>query len=366
MVATQTRPTTLPARYGAALDMQARIAQWLKTDAGQVRIGTLTQHLMNASRPIGEPEPLDALGVRQLANQRMVIRRSIDSILCAPPYFVASDIVDVINAATPGLPPWTSTPTLRPTPSGFVMLEKAVPLTASSCDEFCPPERHPHSGYLRAFGWLPSTRHERKPGQPRVWIDRTDAPGIDNAMSLHFFISTTPESVPQPSGISLLIDGRTPYSESWETCDGKGGNCGHDHGYQNCDNWQASTADLNRKIAFVGVFLLFIRQKIAYAVDAPADRAVRRRNAEHFEHAVPPVRVIRLRERKIDLRPVGESQPVDWSCRWVVGADDGGFWRQQWYPKEQAHYPRWIFPYIKGPASKPLRGSSGRAFVVDR
>jgi hypothetical protein len=41
---------------------------------------------------------------------------------------------------------------------------------------------------------------------------------------------------------------------------------------------------------------------------------------------------------------------IDWSHQWIVD----GHWRQQWYPSLNAHRPRWIAPYVKGPEDKPL------------
>jgi hypothetical protein len=51
-------------------------------------------------------------------------------------------------------------------------------------------------------------------------------------------------------------------------------------------------------------------------------------------------------------RPAGEATTatVAWTKRWVVS----GHWRNQWYPSIGAHRQRYILPYVKGPADKPL------------
>lgn len=65
------------------------------------------------------------------------------------------------------------------------------------------------------------------------------------------------------------------------------------------------------------------------------------------------LKVITLREREGNR--TGEQFQVDWSCRWHVRAH----WRNQWYPSEQAHRPKLIADYIKGPDDKPFRASLG-------
>jgi hypothetical protein len=40
--------------------------------------------------------------------------------------------------------------------------------------------------------------------------------------------------------------------------------------------------------------------------------------------------------------------------------------RQHWYPRLNAHKPRYIAPYVKGPADKPLKAPAGNIFAVTR
>lgn len=65
----------------------------------------------------------------------------------------------------------------------------------------------------------------------------------------------------------------------------------------------------------------------------------------------PSVHVVQLRKRAgSHARTNGESQPGNYSHRWLVR----GFWRNQWYPSEQRHAPKFIAPHVRGPADKPL------------
>ena len=46
---------------------------------------------------------------------------------------------------------------------------------------------------------------------------------------------------------------------------------------------------------------------------------------------------------------------VEWSMRWMVGLETGGFWRKQPVgPGRSERKLTWINPYMKGPDDKPL------------
>ena len=79
-----------------------------------------------------------------------------------------------------------------------------------------------------------------------------------------------------------------------------------------------------------------------------------RRRTERAQLPARDVRVIRLRrglatERDADPAADGDRE---WRHRWVVR----GHWRNQWYPSLADHRPKWIAPYLKGPADAPLLG----------
>lgn len=70
---------------------------------------------------------------------------------------------------------------------------------------------------------------------------------------------------------------------------------------------------------------------------------------------IPEISVITLRPRRPAPRDDdGNRKIVDWSHRWLVGAEQGGFWRMQWYPSLGMHKPIFIHMYEKGPLDKPL------------
>lgn len=77
------------------------------------------------------------------------------------------------------------------------------------------------------------------------------------------------------------------------------------------------------------------------------------------------VQIIHLRRKESvedpGVRPA-DSKAIEWSCRWVVK----GFWRNQYYPGRGVHEPKWIDPFVKGPADKPLKVHTHRVNVVNR
>lgn len=106
--------------------------------------------------------------------------------------------------------------------------------------------------------------------------------------------------------------------------------------------------------------VLLLDQRILVGPRRPAERHARKR-AQAAGRAEPP-EVVVVELRRAATRPGGgERRAVEWSCSWVVR----GHWRQQWYPSARVHRPRWIAPYVKGPADKPLR-QARRVFVVRR
>jgi len=74
-------------------------------------------------------------------------------------------------------------------------------------------------------------------------------------------------------------------------------------------------------------------------------RRLKRKDSPLHEKMVKIVRLRRVRHRET---PKGESQPVDWSHRWVVS----GHWRLQ--PTNQGVKRIYIMPFVKGPEDKPL------------
>jgi hypothetical protein len=87
-----------------------------------------------------------------------------------------------------------------------------------------------------------------------------------------------------------------------------------------------------------------------YVQTQPAvPRSARRRAARAGAPEPAPVRWVTLRRRRSSSTAKG-TQDVHWQHQWLVS----GHWRNQWYPSIQAHRPRWIAAYLKGPEGAPM------------
>lgn len=120
-------------------------------------------------------------------------------------------------------------------------------------------------------------------------------------------------------------------------------------------------------ILIAGVFasvLALMDQRIATTTTQRADRATRRRLERQGWRRDPLIKVIELRRRVAAQRRDGQVDPVDWSCRWLVGAH----WHKFWVGSgdDRRLEPRFVLPYVKGPEGKPLKEPSAKVFAVVR
>lgn len=112
-----------------------------------------------------------------------------------------------------------------------------------------------------------------------------------------------------------------------------------------------------------------IRQPgVATVTHEPAEKATRKAYARAGRPA-PTVRVVDLRHRarsgQDDVEAAGRVGSK-WSYRVLVGAAEGGFWRDYWIGPSHPNYPagattarvrdkRWIMPYLTGTDDMPLK-----------
>lgn len=103
-------------------------------------------------------------------------------------------------------------------------------------------------------------------------------------------------------------------------------------------------------------FLLLSQTGIATSSTARAQPRVIRKVKRVLPGLSHDVRVIDVHKPVVPVESSGEGRQVEWSHRWTVGLETGGFWRQQAYgPNHSLRRPQFIAPFIKGPADKPLK-----------
>lgn len=120
---------------------------------------------------------------------------------------------------------------------------------------------------------------------------------------------------------------------------------------------QRQTDSMAEERRWLAALWLLSSQPLLSANTVKAPKAERRRQERAGATQSTDVREIDVRQRP---RPERDEESggrqVDWSCRWIVGGEDGGFWRQQPYgPGQSLRRPVWIAPFVKGPADKPLK-----------
>jgi hypothetical protein len=113
----------------------------------------------------------------------------------------------------------------------------------------------------------------------------------------------------------------------------------------------------------------WLRQRIIIANAGNVPRQCRRRiQREHKLDAKPQgVLVVELRRTEpnpstdTSVEPSSEGEGRAYTHRWIVS----GHWRNQWYPSQGSHAPKWIESYLKGPDDKPIK-EAVRVFAVRR
>lgn len=110
-------------------------------------------------------------------------------------------------------------------------------------------------------------------------------------------------------------------------------------------------ADMRR---FMAAFWTLLSQPIAVTERKYPDRAAARRlKRGGLLENIDGVKIVVLRKRyETDDhdREIAIPGSVEWSRRWIVD----GHWRNQWVPSINGHRLTYIAPYIKGPEDKPL------------
>lgn len=120
--------------------------------------------------------------------------------------------------------------------------------------------------------------------------------------------------------------------------------------------------EVNQASRMLLALSLFTKQRLLItSKHNPTNRSLKRRLDKTKPLHDPEILVIKLRHRdSISDNPNRTSQ--EWSCHWIVR----GHWRQQWYRSAQKYRPKWICPYVKGPADKPFKEPDIPIYAVIR
>jgi hypothetical protein len=122
------------------------------------------------------------------------------------------------------------------------------------------------------------------------------------------------------------------------------------------------TFDSEHEIRWAYAALYLMAQRLATQVQHTTDRGTRRRAERNNQVAPPVIRVITLRRLEAARQRQPNPEAIDWRWQWEVR----GHWRDQWYPSEGVHKPKFIEAYIKGPPDKPLKPGALKLFTAVR
>jgi hypothetical protein len=275
--------------------------------------------------------------VAQLGLDRASIaRRAGQALREATPFYWAGHIARAIREAVRTMPAYTFTAESFPCPWGFAWFDEPVPLV----DDAAGPQ------LLRALHWQvrPAEADGHVPVGINGYLAADGVPGLRLAVRAVVVLGETLEGALAAHGETLAVttdtfDGRAPAQ--------------------------------NRDDVFLRFFagcLSFLEQRITTSEQRTVSRFLRRqldRERHPVFRDVPAIRVIELRRRALrehgDDAPAADEAPA-WQYQWIVS----GHWRRQYYPASSAHKPRYIAPYVKGPADRPLKAPAGDVFAVTR
>ncbi len=314
------RPMTLetdPSRYSEALEQQL----------------ALTRRLLS---PLGPSLLQDAAGELLVGSDLGKDGRWRAQILAgevshAMPFFWTAPIARAIREAVESMPAYTFTEDGFPRPVGFVWFEQPVPLNQG--------ETGP--GGLRAISWRVGPRLSGRGVIALLngWLATSERPDLVLRVRESVDMGWTLEQAKGAAGDALRVA----------------------HGTAEPPAVEAKLVDVF--LRFVAGCLSFLEQRIVVADRRPPARPLRRRLERERYRGEATIGVIALRRREYasgDADATGQGR--DWQHQWIVS----GHWRRQFYPASNAHKPRYIAPYLKGPVDKPLKAPDGSVFAVTR
>lgn len=325
------------ARYSEALEAHARTVSYWLSDEGEQRAAMIG--LSNAVYA----------GDRWNAGKRTteVRGRMVGQLLGAPTYMVTREICDLIEAGAESFPEMRMSATIVPSTRGFVWLERPLRLPRTETDDGS------YGIDLAAFGFDLSVNIENESyGFPGRIIGAAPVHAEPTHIGVGHYMTLPWGGLPMMTGFITwpLGDG---WDQNWQPrekyIDGEPRSAGIE---------QERGRTIRR---FIAQFFAFVSQPFTQTTTRGIDRAERRRLARMSgpEHE-PALRVVELRRREYQPHQATHPHDVEWSCQWLVR----GHWHQ--YHTRDGLQPRWVAPFIKGPADKPLKQPRADVFAVVR
>lgn len=276
----------------------------------------------------------------------------------AVPHYVSPEVCEALIAAAPAIPDYNLFKADIAHPVGWAYF--ARPLPVDNAVEFedvkaagLKVRETDWLGPVVAFSWCPlNIGGDRTYGSTKGRVE-TDLEKA-NALSIHVYRSASE----RPSGIPIA-------SIVWKF--GQGMMALYDDGYLDlgADGLPNMSRTTLQELRYFGALVAFMGQELfpTQRERLPRDSRKRLERAGYYPGSdVNEPRVIYL--RRVTQRPEGDpgDRHIEYTQRfWVTG-----HWRNQWYPSEDRHKPKWIPSYIKGPDGLPIAARRDELVAVVR
>jgi hypothetical protein len=341
-------PTT---RYREASRQQLALWEWLGRDRAAEVFAIQDWGAQHPNQLMATEIVLPAIQGKMTEKARaqaLLMRRFLIS---AQPYYWSADMTRALHGAAERLPPETRLRRdLFPGPYGYHWFEEPIPIPVHPDTQLYTQD--PTADWLRGFFWFPFVMSTLKDDPKRVhdrWQGGSDETGV-------FFAFIIEDN-------DLRYGGVVQGAYGWEFDQSLGEVYQQEQARHNPVTDPDQSPRTLAKLQHALAAQLFLRMPVVKHVHHSVGRD-ERHLWERSKEEPPEVEVVYLRRYQY----VNEEEPtppgsVDWSCRWWVGTETGGFWRtyHRGTPDEKSTF---VFPFVKGPAHKPLKAPASKLFAV--
>jgi hypothetical protein len=339
-----------------ALDVHLELIDWHRTRFAQSYYAGMVQAQQEAEEVLGNPDAgymgLQKDGVRVVGHRMAnVIGSTLDH---AETIAVTPDMCELLEAAAESIPAYPLQASDLPCPRGWAFFDSGIMVR----------DRRMRDVVVKAIAWQPMFSG----------MTEEEFPGPESERP-HSAVMTIPELEEGRERVGTVIviftDPHDPRDHMWEDTSIYDRRQMPALLYLNHFTWafgrtsdelvrmeaaeteEAAMSWLHLSNCVAAFFRIVLEPFIDTSMKIPSRGVRRRRERAHVNIPLEGVRVITLRRARENV-PAGvphDSEDGDWySYRFLVR----GHWRNQWYPSQGRHAPKWIEPFVKGPEHAPF------------
>ena len=345
-------------KYREASVQQLALWEWLGRRKAAETLAVQHWSSRHPGQPIISEMVIPAIRgpVMQSAEEQARILRTF--LLKGAPYYWNKEMCDLLHTAAGKLPlDLTLKGSMFPSVYGYMWFEEPIPIPVMP--EVRIYSQAPRADWLRGFFWFPYLHDKTK--RREISFYPQDFMETDNKEYGFFFTFIVEDPDIRAGGVvqgSLPILFRQSIGDAMTEAI-------HEIQYDQHPDRAQGVARTTAKFQHAFAALLLTQMPVIKRVRHSVGRDER-----HLWERTPEqpqeVEVVYLRRYQyVNDEAPAEPGAVDWSCRWWVGVENGGFWRT-YHRGQPEEFTRWIMPFIKGPANKPVKAPSSKLFAVVR